>query len=279
YDLYPFNDLEQMLKWGIPTIRFLGRDYRLGRVGEENLMTSVPAVGPSAARLLVRKDALLLTATLVAEDGQVLVKQDWKLDHSRRNCPNFSSFPAQGDQPRALLISALGLPAMPSPVEDRKRKDDLKTYDGEIIAKTMGLRSTSPSRNSGCPSGDGWVSLLANEAPFRSLRGPFRSGDKLFYPHDTLGPVHCQKNSAFIYNVDVKSEISSLLLIEKRRLDDFQQVWRVVVRVDTAGDKLETGMRGFELDAVTEQQSQMTIQLIDPSTGRGITVLAKPAVD
>ncbi|WPP01763.1 hypothetical protein SFA35_10605 [Pseudomonas sp. HR96] len=276
---YPFEDLEDLLSWGIPAIRVQDRDYQLSDVGGERMMTSVPAAGPTPLGLLIRTDGPNLSALLQAEGGVVLFKQDWKRSpaYGHSGCPDFSPFPAPEQQPRALLTSALGLPAKPVIPFDRYAVADSVDYQGVVTAQGMAAPVDGRSRNPGCPATVGWVSARADRTPdFISRRDGLRIGDKWFFARRIGEPkLFCQTDSAFLYSVGDRTELLTLM-IEKRRLSDFQRHWRIFVEVTAPQTFIENAKRGVTLDSVVEQDDQMILQLSDPRDGRQITVVAKP---
>lgn len=122
--VYPFATPKPLLAWGIPSVRMAGQDYSLAAVGDEPVSHVVSANIPAAAVLDVDESTLdgrrTIHATLAEmPSGRVVFDQRWRFDadNKKGSCPEYSRNPAANQQPRKLLISALGLPLDPPPVK------------------------------------------------------------------------------------------------------------------------------------------------------------------
>lgn len=122
--MYPFEDVERLLNWGIPTVRFNNVDYSL--VGADS---SSPCIGGKECKTWKRKSSDELPAAklyvtkvyqksigaklIETESGRVVFDQTWIREDYQLNtdiyCPAYNGFPSEADQPRRLLTQALGL--------------------------------------------------------------------------------------------------------------------------------------------------------------------------
>ena len=113
--LSPFDDPHQLLSWGFPVVRLSGRDYSLAAVGDEQILTSIASSSPAAATLTVEYSASMnrkqLRLQLVNQaSGATVLDQVWQEEAKhRRFCPDYSSAPRIGEQPRQVLTEAFAL--------------------------------------------------------------------------------------------------------------------------------------------------------------------------
>jgi len=116
---YPFNSPTQVLGWGVPAIRVVDRDYSYTKIGDELLLTSVPAVLPLSAVLWVKASTVEGRSQVhlkLVEGGSERVVFDfsWLSEPGEsRYCPSYSAAPTEVDQPRKMLIEAFGSPLVP----------------------------------------------------------------------------------------------------------------------------------------------------------------------
>ncbi|WP_158289020.1 hypothetical protein [Rubrivivax albus] len=148
---YPFNDVRDLLNWGIPTVRAAGRDYSFAFAGDELVLTSVPAVGPPAATLVVDpgtpQNKYAITVSLeTGQPGDEPFRFTWTKDRGYGNgyCPDYATLPRPGEQPREMLEQALALGPQASRAavfntrheqEMKRRNDESK---GPVMATFLG---------------------------------------------------------------------------------------------------------------------------------------------
>ncbi|WP_455924090.1 hypothetical protein [Pseudomonas putida] len=106
-----FDDPSQLLSWGIPAVRYDGRDLTYAQVGAEQMMVAAPAGGAPGAVLTVRDQQTQVTATLRKPSGELIFNQTWNLRADGRGCPDYSRYPKADELPRSLIMAGLGLPA------------------------------------------------------------------------------------------------------------------------------------------------------------------------
>jgi hypothetical protein len=111
---YPFAQIKDLSKWGIPTIRIGNTDYHsYESIAPNGLIYSVPATGEPAAILFVKEPYLgTINVKLVeVSTNRTVFDQTWEREsHPNANyyCPDYHSFPSANEQPRKLLMQALG---------------------------------------------------------------------------------------------------------------------------------------------------------------------------
>lgn len=122
---YSHFDIEELLRWGIPTIRFKGYDYYLrpdaladDRITEEELVEVQSSGLPSAilevstektkqGRILAINTKLTEASTNRLVFNQRWVREPVPSNGGRYHCPDYNSFPRKGEDPRRLVLEAL----------------------------------------------------------------------------------------------------------------------------------------------------------------------------
>lgn len=120
-DAYPIDKPEDLLKWGLPKVRFGNRDYYYESNESGRKVMWVPADSAPAMQLFIKhikvegKSQITLKLTVV-EGGLVVFDQTW-LEEIRGTlgfCPSYNISPREEDQPRKLILEALRITS-PSP--------------------------------------------------------------------------------------------------------------------------------------------------------------------
>ncbi|MBK8070685.1 MAG: hypothetical protein IPK34_01110 [Ramlibacter sp.] len=304
----PFNKPSNMLKWGIPVLRLGDRDYSYSMVGDEQLLVSVPAKGSATASLDVtvsgEEGRRPIAAKLVEiSTGRIVFDQVWQPERGNaRYCPEYSSYPKSTEQPRRLLIEALGLtPAPETPA--KKASPPAKAAYNQVIgvvlngfdepgdAKSVdrnpsnfgakqgnaatGRRPWAGNRN--CPDDVGWDGWGSEGSPSRLDTGwPFMVGDKAYYPGQRgQYKALCAGGDAYLF-VWAGRDGKYFLNLEKRRLSDFHRQWGGVVVIDDK--RFVGGEHTISIDSLTEGVDGLTIGLVDEKSGKKAVVRAPQSV-
>jgi len=301
---YPFNRPTDLLEWGIPIVRFAGRDYSYASAGDGKVLTSVPASTPPAGVLAVAVSVVegrqQIGAKLVEQYSERTVfDQVWRQEaQGVRYCPDYSIFPKEGEQPRKLMSEALSVQSPPSGVQGqvaRPREPADNRVNAVILSNTVGpgLAESSnqqPARsvegqgnvasarrpwmgNRNCPSHVGWDGWGAAGSPVSVNTGvPFMVGDRAFYPgyRDSFKAL-CEGDHAYLFFGVVRGD-KYYLTIEKRMLSDFRQVWSGIVVIQD--QFLATGNDVLQVDKVDEGADGLTISLTKEQTGRHAVITA-----
>lgn len=112
---YPFGQIKELMSWGIPAVRFYGGDYSDTSGLSRGIVTSTPAVGAPTAILYIDGDDWKVNAKLVeVASNRLVFDQTWEREplyeiSNFHFCPDYRSFPGQSEQPRKLIMQALGL--------------------------------------------------------------------------------------------------------------------------------------------------------------------------
>jgi len=252
---YPFAQVKDYLKWGVRTVRFDDRDYSTYDAGGETLLVSEPATAPATALLEVAQDQ---QGTIVARLSdlyldRVIFEQSWAMEPiASRNyfCPDYHSFPAADQQPRKLLVQALGLP------QESRLPDDLfysrlpyEKVEGKV-SKLAEKRGSAEERvkaweqahpdqwtfpysvkvNYNCPDNVGWKS--ATQIPLRNIGNPFAIGDRFYHLGKEGSRAYCDGDAVYIYQVysGFGRNNQFTLNITKRTLPDLNHLWTRLVK-------------------------------------------------
>ncbi|MDO8342952.1 MAG: hypothetical protein Q7T48_07125 [Cellvibrio sp.] len=112
---YPFSEIEQLLSWGIPKIRVGSVDYFYESSGGVHEVSSVQSYKRPDVTLYVNEIHLQSIRAVLVENTKtrVIFDQVWTWENHQVNtryfCPEYFSYPKSDQQPRKLLMQALGL--------------------------------------------------------------------------------------------------------------------------------------------------------------------------
>lgn len=299
----PFNRPINLLEWGVPVVRYDGRDYAYAPAGDGWVVRSVPADGPASATLFVvgsyNSQRNEVTARLVEHpSGRVVFDQGWRPDSgSWRSCPDYEWSPKAGEQPRKLLAEALGLPASGKPYGTVPPPG--ASLKGVIVSTTEAssqtatdshpvkpndeprayLRDTSTGYwgNRHCPKGVGWEpTRQASTAPFvPDIGWPFVVGERGYYLSGSQDSYRalCQGEYVLLLATDFTGQGFSLT-VQKRKLVEFTLVWVQSFLVEST-DELRKMHRQQVLDGFDERGDGFSIRLVDQESGR-VTLIEAP---
>lgn len=244
---YPFERVRRLLDWGIPIVRFAGRDFSLVAGADGQVLTSVPASTPAIATLFVfavsAQAEHQISAKLVEQaTGRVVFDQTWKSEaQGARYCPDYANFPKADAQPRKVLTEALGVQALetenPPPVVAPNRVNGvlIGEVDAPIVpAQSSGTNGTlSWKGNTNCPATVGWTGSPPIRPEGLDTGWAFVVGEKAYY----LGSREryyalCEEGHVYLYS-GRRERGKYYLTIEKRRLSDFHRAWSGIVQIES----------------------------------------------
>jgi hypothetical protein len=267
---YPFIGLQEMLFWGVPSIRNDGQDFRLITIGKEMLLMSTPAQGDAAATLTIRENKTSLMATLNALGGRQVFSQQWTKRPDGESCPEFSSFPSSSQQPRKLLTDALGV----APAALEKTTWTAEVTHGVVIAHLETSSTSAAVPNEGCPANTGWTAKSGTGSMLTmNLDTPFQIAERRYYPdHATGRRALCIGQFAYLYDIHTVDKGLTVQL-QQRDLQDFRLIWATYIRIDPQvfGDN----ERNVKINRITEQDGGVTLSMTRMPAGETILIKAK----
>lgn len=244
---YPFERIRRLLDWGIPIVRFVGRDFSLVAGADGPVLTSVPASTPATATLFVfavrEQGEHQISAKLVEQaTGRVVFDQTWKSEaKGTRYCPDYANFPKADAQPRKVLTEALAVQALvaagPPTVAAPNRVNGVLI--GEVdapvaLAKSSETNGTRGWRgNNNCPETVGWTGSPPIKPDGLDTGWAFVVGDKAYYPGGRERYYAlCEEGHAYLYSGRPERG-KYYLTLEKRRLSDFHRAWSGIVVIES----------------------------------------------
>lgn len=289
---YPFDQVKDLLEWGIPVVRVGTSDFYLTSGPKPEMMSKAATGLPSAVLMHGGESNVGITARLVdAATGRVIFDQTWKREnHNDINryiyCPDYSSFPSQDAQPRRLLMQALGVSegtrTKQSAVEYAifpqvsgtviERKDGGKTRKTIVAERYTGL-STHELININCPTDVGWD--MRDYNALSNTGRPFKMAGVAHYlrPRDSMS-AFCDAKAAYVYQGTDSHDTYYLLNIEKRSIPDFRQIWAGIVVIPIATRRNDV----LKLHGIESTNNGVILELVNDDTGEILLVKA-PLVD
>ena len=277
------RDAAQLLGWGVPSVRIGGTDYSL-LYGKTDALVSRPAAGPVGAileesnisgpdRPTGGNDA---TLKLSSPDGKIVSFNQTYKERLGTYCPDLSIYPREQEQPRKLILQALGIMAPASGanqaiqaeprvnVESQARQADLHVSIESTRPLEYGNGEYSRLLNKNCPVGQGYEIF---EGTFST--GTFRNGEIKYPPQlgwDWIGI--CDGSYVYSYQVHLTRPGKATINLKKNELVGFKPVWsmRLMVSGDFAGTALERG--GPRITSISDEYGELTIALLDNGSTR-----------
>ena len=297
YANYPFAQVKDLLKWGIPTVRIGNTDYSYESIAHSGLLSSTPAKGAPAAILYVNESYLRTISVKLVETStnRTVFEQTWERENHPVNtnyyCPDYHSFPSLNEQPRQLLMQALNLHA--TKATSREIAQETRVFDrieGNIIGrkdggttramKIAGWKEMNPNNktsvpyneifNTNCPSDIGWHG--SNYESRQNTGWPFMVKGKAYYPrHRDRYNATCEGEFAYIY-AGTARDGKYYLNIEKRDIQDFRQVWAGIVVVSDVNPSTRDDV--LKIQSIKKATGAVTIELINEDSGQVLLVQA-----
>lgn len=275
----PIRGVETLIEWGVPVVRFEGRDY--ARFGDQARidLTSTPSVAPAAAVLNVvgtrTGDAQALRIWLVnAQDQSTVLDHTWRLERNGAEfCPTMPSYAKAEDQPRKIVTEALSLRA-PLVTTAAPRHARLKASARSVEyaqaapaapavkPPLRGVRAI-PSQwrgNRNCPADVGWAPMGGEPSPIDMEAGsPFMMGQTAWH----LGRkdqymAWCERDAVYLYQI-WHGRQGTAIYIDARSLADFRQLWHRTI--DLSGPPLGGGPWDVALAGVEARPGGVALTL------------------
>lgn len=287
---YPFTQIKELLAWGIPIVRINNIDYSYAQNG---LISSITAVGKPAATLHVTKSqkGSISTKLLEISTDRIVFNETWERENqSQLNhyyyCPDYHSFPKLDEQPRKMISQALNLIGT-----NKSEHTDLhyltsNSIEGAIIEKSNdGLTremkiaqwkemnpdkkiSSMPSlSNTNCPIDIGWKNANHASHPV-DLGRPFLVKDRSYYLSSQRDyNATCDSDSAYIYlGFRVERGNKYRLIIQKRNLQNFQQIWAIKVNISDLEHVTRDDV--LKIESVKNVEDTLILELVNDDTGQ-----------
>jgi hypothetical protein len=229
----PFYGVDELLSWGIPSIRAGARDFFHQRVGNEVILVSRPATGETVANILV--DHIEQTITLQDGSGNNLDKQAFRMRNGKY-CPSYHIHPSPDYNPRKWITQALGVSA----VKHEKSEENpaaMEVVQDETIdfsslpTPEIALSEEKRSFNQNCPANVGIVDTEKLERWRQHYPAPTDSRN--FFRIDALefelkfsfrDPVFIGASCAPDH-VYLLAQKEGTMEMEKHALPSFERIW------------------------------------------------------
>jgi len=293
-------DVRNYLQWGVETVRAKGLDYSAIVTEHGRVIVSEPASG-SASALLQRNEATPLEPwrTVISAEltevgtGRQVFFQKWEreIPGSYYYCPDYQNLPSEDEQPRKLLVEALGLSRGDSLREkDFYRQSIFEIVDAEIVSYGEGGLTRSeiiedwkkrhpdsqggiPYReltNRNCPEGVGFGTL--GKKPMDSIGWPLQVRGKAYYLRGRKYRATCDDQSIYLYSEGSYSSRRNeyRFNLEKRMLPDLQPAWGRIVKIKNVDFPLYNN--ALEIQSVTTGLDQVGLELVQNKTGQIVRI-------
>jgi len=299
---YPFNQPKELLGWGIGSVRIAGRDYFYEATDNGDVLSSISAIKPAAATLVIEdnwrsKEPRQTSIRLIDQSTkQVIVDQGWIMEEDGgRYCPDYSSFPKSDEQPRKVLLEALGI-HVAEKTERTSATRELAPADNQAIAtfhNSKGWASLADAQsledpavwgekrtpswkgNINCPNGIGWdgSGWGRGKNPADLNTGwPFMVGGRAFYVNgQQQNNALCTQEYVYLFSSFAREKQGSIS-IEKRRLSDFSQQW--IGSVVLTGEDLPKLDNRITIRSVEEHNDGVVLKLRNEESMRTAIVKA-----
>lgn len=271
--LYAFNQPRVLLRWGIPSIRIEGQDFRLRHLDGEQMLVSSPAKGPAGATLTVRRSGAQLDVDLTTSDGHVAFAQKWLKLPDGQECPEYWPVPKPEEPPRRLLVESLGIG---SPAELPPASWPSSIH-GTLVARTDSLSKANPNPDMECPANTGWVNQPVSKFPSSfSLPRGFRVSEHIYYPERLEGfRARCIGRSIFLHKIVGMRKEGLKVLLQKRDSTDFRLISAAAIDIDAA--VMGADERGLQIIGISEEDGGVTLSIIRPVEGSAVLIKAELA--
>ena len=279
---YPFGDAKRLLGWGIPTLRMGSTDFSYEFVDDNALITSVDGSGPPAVVIDVTtlrntsasdeenrtrrgadsgSDIGINIRMVETSSDRVVFDQDWRYDTGpgrRFKCPDYSSFPGVNQEPRRVVMHALGLSGEQlydetSQILDREggwiQRVTLNVTERRLGGITREMKNARWKESNGvgfpprwyyfenCP--DNIVQSADRETVLQFSGLDLKREGKSYYldksPRESK--VVCDDSHSYTY-VGTQNRDGYEISIRQRRLHDFRINWTANLLLENSGEEL-----------------------------------------
>ncbi|MDU8502569.1 hypothetical protein RYB01_25760 [Pseudomonas syringae] len=266
----PFNDIETLLRWGIPSVRSDGKDFRLVNMGQEQMLTSSASSSEAAATLIINEGRTQMKATLTAPDGREVFEQIWNNGAGGEKCPEYSNAPTAQMQPRKLLTEAFGTLPVATPKESWMNS----STHGTVVERKEFTNKAAAGPNNGCPADTGWfASQLPKATSQYYLSQPFQIAERLYYPDRSTGRrAFCAGSSVYFYGIHPVDRGLTVQL-QRREVADFRLAWITYIKIDPV--VLGSDASNLQIDNITERSEDITVSITRLPRGPTVLINAK----
>ena len=307
---YPFRQIKDLLSWGIPHVRFYGKDYSYNAEINDGIVTSNPAYGAPTATLYVNETGQREINVELVEvaSGRVVFNQKWEKEKLHENsnfhfCPDYHSFPSANEQPRKLLMQALDLPAAKEQENrGKQQRASITSIEGTVIGNAEGgitrkmrfeewKKERNPNFipqsgyrlvssddyhewfNTNCPSNIGWDG--SNHDTQQHTGWAFMINGTAYYPTNRWEKNYAtcvDDSTAYLYFGGRYNDQKYYLNITKRTLPDFRQTWKGIIHIPNITSTMRDNM--LEIQSIKDGEGGMILTLVNEDTGKVLIVRA-----
>lgn len=279
-----------MLSWGVPTIRFGNNDFSINSSKHNGEVTSNPISGTPTAILYINEiNGSTINAKLVeVSTSRVVFDQAWVKEKLHENtnfyfCPDYHSFPNSNEQPRLLLMKALGINAIEPKAQPvisvaPTKATIIKHGEGGTTWKMKldewkethsGQLPYHEQVNVNCPVDIGWEN--SDYGQQGGVGRPFVVKGKAYYIRPQSGHHYafCNTDSVYIYKGFVNYG-KYLLNIEKRTLPNFEENWREIFTIPYENSHARDDV--LQIRSIQETNDGIAIELVNTDSGEILTI-------
>ena len=316
---YPLGDVKQLLRWGIPTVRMGSTDFSYEFTDDNALITSVDGLELPAAVI----DVTTLRNTSASDVGnrtirggdsgseiginirmvetssdRIIFEQDWRYDTGlarHYKCPDYSSFPGADQEPRRVVMQALGLSSVQGYDEDPQILDRQGEWIQRVtlnvtarrfggITREMKIAQWKESNGVGfppswyffnnCPDNIEQVAVRDAVVPLGGL--DLKREGKSYYldksPRESQ--VVCDDGNIYTYVGQQNRDVYEIS-IRQRSLDDFRINWTANLLLENSGEELRDN--ALSISKLSYEAEKLLMEITNGANGR--VVLTETQVD
>ena len=304
---YPFGDAKQLIEWGIPTVRMGSTDFSYEFVDDNALITSVDGSGPPAVVIDVTtlrntsasdvenrtrrggdsgSDIGINIRMVETSSDRVVFDQDWRHDTGpgrRYKCPDYSSFPGVDQEPRRVVMQALGLSGdqgydVTSQILDREggwiQQISLNVTERRLGGITREMKNALWKESNGvgfpprwyyfenCP--DNIVQSADRETVLQFSGLDLKREGKSYYldksPRESK--VVCDDSHIYTY-VGKQIRDGYEISIRQRNLDDFRVNWTANLLLENSVEEL--GDNALGISRMSYENGELMVETTNPT--------------
>ena len=261
-------------------------------------------MGEAGATFRINITGRSINAKLIeTASGRFVFDQKWERERLGENyyCPDYQSFPDANDQPRKIVMQALGLPIekrdqqvnrpiaaaniLTGSITDEAdggttRKMRYEKWKSEInpffkAGSGVSLVTSTDYHewfNVNCPSDTGWDG--SNRHTQQRTGWAFMAKGKAYYPnnHSDRNYAICVEDIAYLYTGGMRNDNKYALNISKRTIPNFQQTWAGVIVIPNITPTMRDNQ--LEIQSIKEENGLVNIKLVNEDTGKIIFIQA-----
>lgn len=235
----PFNAPDKLLEWGIPAVRMKGHDFSVVGTKEDPIIRVAPAKGAPSAVLTTDDDHGKDTSRMVriritsADGNSVATEQIWRQNSPYTYCPDYGySSPKPMEQPRKLVMQALGLQDRPTAIQPaRSFWDSVQRFDAIVTRREPASPGDWQVSRAGCAPDVGKHELQL--PPLSSAGFPVMLRGTGYYFSENSTAVACSGDFAYLYKA-TRNQGNYFITIHKRSLKDLTKAWSAHLKISNA---------------------------------------------